>query len=174
MTKMERLEQELAELKNVCASLQHDEDVIADLRNEVEALKREAAAAAAAAREVVRPVGMDGDAQATKRERDAHEAWRRSRGYGERPAIQVTLESAGDEWDRQVASALQAERDVKQAHLDRQRLNAERRAANAATEPDQFQRAAAGAQHSRDVEAARRTRMAPIVEEALAPVGTLS
>jgi hypothetical protein len=147
---------------------------IADLRNLVAALTHDAAVAREQARDVVRPLDPYAESAArVKAEKQQHEAWKQSRGYGAATGPQVTLEDAGDEYERRVASALQAERDQKAAWQQRARDNAARRAAAGVVEPDAMARAASGAARQREIEIARRTRVAPIVEEALAPVGDL-
>jgi len=156
-TKADRLQDEVDELRRVVAALTHDGDVIQELRNQVEALKREAHEAHEAARDVVKPIGMYGDAQATKREHDAHEAWKRKMGYGEQPSISVTLET-GDEYQQAVTHALRAEAAQKEFLEQRARDNATHRAAAGVVEPDQFQRAQSSAARQRAVEAERLSR----------------
>jgi hypothetical protein len=139
---------------------------VAELKNRVDGLTRAAAEARDQARSVTQPVGMHGDGAAIKAEHDAHEAWKRSRGYHAQALPQVTLEDQTDEYQRQVASALKAERDQKEALQARNRQNALRRAEAGTQEPDSFARAASSAARQREIEMERRMRVAPIVVDA--------
>jgi hypothetical protein len=138
---------------------------IAELRNRVEALTREAQDVREAAKNVTRPIGMDGDGAAVAREKATHDAWKRKMGYGTAPAVELSLEEAGDEYERQVADALAAERAQKEAWQARERLNAERRAAASGQQPDSFQRAASSAARQREIERERRARSAEHEQE---------
>jgi hypothetical protein len=53
--------------------------------------------------------------KATAREKAAHEAWKRSRGYGPAPTPQLTIAEQAEEYRRHVAHALKAEADQKAA-----------------------------------------------------------
>lgn len=139
------------------------ETQVAELRSQVEALTNEATAAREAARQVVNPVSpYAAAAAANKRERDAHDAWKRKMGYGVPASPQVQLENSGDAYERQVAAALKAERDQKAAGEALRRKNAARRAALVESgeyaETDQFQRAQSSAARQREIEAERLAR----------------
>jgi len=146
---------------------------VSELNNRVEALTRDAASAREAARAVVNPMDPYASAAANAREREAHDAWKRKMGYGPPPAIKLSLEASGYEYERQVAAALQAEREQKAALQQRARDNAARRAAAGIVEPDAMARAASGVARQREIEMARRNRTAPVVGEPLAAAGGL-
>ena len=111
---------------------------------------------------------LSGQAAANQRERETKDAWRASRGMHPAPTVQLGLE-AGEEYQRAVASALAAERDAHEQWREQCRANAARHAA-AEHRPDQFQRAATASARQREIEAERKTRLAPVVLDASEPV----
>ena len=132
---------------------------VSELNNRVEALTLEAASAREAARAVINPMDpYAASAAANAREREAHQAWKRKMGYGQRPALNLSLETSGEEYERQVAAALKAERDQKAAWQQRTRDNAARRTAAGIVEPDAMARAAADAARQREM----RSRGTPV------------
>lgn len=112
---------------------------VAELRQTVEALTAEQDAARAQARQVTRPVGMTGDPTARQIEKDRHEAWKRSRGYGPAPTPKngPPLIQATDLLGTMYPS--KAELAQKEAIEQQARANAARRAA--AMEAERVERA---------------------------------
>lgn len=128
------------------------------LGGEVAALRRDRDRANEEARQVTRPIGMGGDPAAAAHEAAAHRAWKARMGYGPAPLPQLSVEQQAEQYQRQVAAALKAERATKERIEAQARENAARRAKANTPDLDEYQRQAAGVQHLRQVEQERPDR----------------